>query len=99
MTVRREVLPDGSLCLVKPSGVRASLISREVEVAGESVCVWGQVFASGEDHAAQVEDVVEGMRRDPASYQQWWIVIEGDTVRYVWNASDLVDKPVQGGVL
>lgn len=57
-------LPDGSTCTVEPAPTAygASIISR---VLPDGRCVWGQVFSKSdpEEHAAQVEDVVEHMRQ------------------------------------
>lgn len=63
------VLSDGSLCRVEPLDPRTSLISREVD----GRCVWGQVFATGEDHDAQVATVVEEMTQRPSDFRRWWL--------------------------
>lgn len=69
MAARTEhSLPDGSIAVVEPTGTRSSLISREVD--GE--CVWGQVFSTGEDHDAQVADVLASMTTRPDSFRRWW---------------------------
>lgn len=60
----RVELPDGSVCVIEPRSATWSVISRYVD----GVCVWGQGFSRGEDHAGQVAAVVEGMRRDPAAH-------------------------------
>lgn len=64
-------LPDGSTAEVSPiprSKGAASTISRMVD--GE--CVWGQSFGmdTAEEHEAQVELVLSGMRSKPENYRR-----------------------------
>lgn len=68
-----EELPDGSTCTVSlADGGCRSIISR---VLPDGRCVWGQVFSRSdpEEHAVQVEDVVEHMRQDPEGFHRWWL--------------------------